>query len=119
MRNTLIVFGVLLLVLLLISSFGGSVRPKESFSSLETNDIPGVELPPPPQKPSFLDELKQVVSTPPTQGGVSIEDSPTTEAPSAPFQEALPPPVTDVTEEFIPEPFTEDEIKLNEGYAPF
>jgi len=151
MRDTLIVFGVLLLVLMLLSSFGGSIRPKESFSSLETSALPMVQLPPATKKASFFDELQQTLNVPgPTvEDGVSDAPAPVaiqrqnsdpsamqlppiysnaTVAPepagvaappdSEPSSNIMqPPPV--ISENFVPEPFTEEDIYMNEDFAPY
>ena len=153
MRDTLIVFGVLLLVLMLLSSFGGSIRPKESFSSLETSALPMVQLPPATKKASFFDELKQTLNVPGPSVEDGVSDAPAPVAiqrqnsdPSAMQLPAIssnvimapepagvaappdstsepssnimqPPPV--ISENFVPEPFTEEDIYMNEDFAPY
>jgi len=75
MRNTLIVFAILLLVLLLLSSFGGSIRNTETFTEIDPAissstqpvykpDAVGI-TPPPPTDDVTLPEVSSSSSSAP------------------------------------------------------
>ncbi len=104
MKSTLVVFAVLLLVLTLISAFGGSIRPKETFYADVEEDPMGVE--------EF--EAQKVTLTLPQQK----------EDPKAVTSSIMPPPKSAVAQTVnavagIPEPYVDGDGQFKEEFALF
>ena len=112
MRTTLIMFALLLVILTLLSSFGGSIRSREPFFEEIQQDVP-VSVP-----SGDVDTVNQVggVDEDQYQPVTQVYDSPddvqmAPQMPSqVPVESSMVDPVT------VPEPFTSDDV-MTEHYA--